>query len=246
MTTKVKKLGSRVGAKRPLQSHWQLVYRETRRRILALELPPGYPLSEVALARDFGISATPARDALGRLHQEGLVVAGPGRWYSVAGLSISSAGELAEARYVLESGIARLAIAKSTAAGIARVRTVAKVIEAEGLSPAELIDRNEAFHLALAELGGNKRLLDALRRVLEDSRRVFHLGISALPATEMAETHARLIDAIQNGDVNAALAVCEQEAFGTNNRVVARLLAGDAVAGRYIEIAPGSTESTAE
>ena len=178
------------------QSHWELVYAETRRRILQLELPPGTPLPEVSVAREFGVSASPARDALARLHQEGLVVAGPGRGYSVAGLSISTVTELAEARFVLETGIVRLAIQRARPEGLAHVRAVAHRVGEPGLSPSEVVERNEAFHLAIAGLTGNERLREALRRVLEDSRRVFNLRITALPGSEMTETHRELVDAI--------------------------------------------------
>ena len=49
------------------------VFERLRNAIIALELPPGAPLSRAELAGQFGVSSTPVRDALMRLEEEGLV-----------------------------------------------------------------------------------------------------------------------------------------------------------------------------
>jgi DNA-binding GntR family transcriptional regulator len=216
------------------ESQWEAVYRETRRRILTLELAPGTPLSEITVAQEFGTSPTPARDALGRLRQEGLVVLARGRRYSVAGLSINDISELSELRFVLESGIAQIVLRRAAAERLAHVREVAATLEAPGLTFTELIERNQDFHLAVAEMSDNARLVDALRRVLEDSKRIFHLGITALPVREMVETHRTLVDAIERGDLETAVHVCDVEAFGTAERVVGQLMRGAQVGGRHV------------
>ncbi len=218
------------------ESQWEAVYRETRRRILTLELAPGTPLSEITVAEEFGTSPTPARDALGRLRQEGLVVQARGRRYAVAGLSISDISELSELRFVLESGIVQIAIQRVTPDRLNHVRDVAGTLEEPGLGFSELIERNQDFHLAVAELTGNQRVTGALRRVLEDSKRIFHLGITALPVDEMVETHRRLVEAIERGDLDAAIGVCDIEAFGTAERVVGQLMRGVQVGGRHVQV----------
>lgn len=49
------------------------VFDQLRDMILSLALAPGTVLSRSALARQFGVSQTPVRDALMRLSAEGLV-----------------------------------------------------------------------------------------------------------------------------------------------------------------------------
>ena len=49
------------------------MFERLRNMIIALELPPGSPLSRAELAGQFGVSSTPMRDALMRLEEEGLV-----------------------------------------------------------------------------------------------------------------------------------------------------------------------------
>ena len=218
------------------QSQWESVYHEIRRRILTLELLPGTPLSEIAVAQEFGTSPTPARDALGRLRQEGLVVLGRGRRYSVAGLSITDISELSELRFVLESGIARIVIRRATPEALLDVREVAARLEEKGLTSTEIIERNIAFHLAVAALADNQRLIDGLRRVLEDSMRIFHLGLTALPVEAMVETHRQYVDAIERGDAQTAMEVCDTEAFGTAERVVGQLMRGAQGLGRHVQV----------
>ena len=53
------------------------IYREIKRRILFMEYAPGQILNENVLAKEFGVSRTPMREALLRLELEGFVVIKP-------------------------------------------------------------------------------------------------------------------------------------------------------------------------
>jgi DNA-binding GntR family transcriptional regulator len=221
------------------RTQWEQAYAELRRRILSLELAPGTPLSEVGVARELGTSPTPVRDALGRLHQQRLLESGPTRGYVVARLSIADVAELAEARFVLESAICQLAIERATPERILAARDIAARLEVPGLDQQALIDRNQDFHLAVAMMARNERLEHALYDVMEDSRRVFHLGLGALRVEDMVEAHRRLLDAIEAKDEVSARLVCEEEAFGTSERVVSQLVRTAATAGRHLEASLG-------
>jgi len=229
--------GQRDGRRR---HRWEEVYEETRVRILTLQLPPGAPLTEAGIANEFGISPTPARDALGRLCQEGLVVVGPRRGYSVAGLSLSDVSELAEARYVLQSGIVRLLIRSTSPLDLTNARALAKRLNEPGLTANDLIERSQEFNLAIAELTGNRRLVDALQKVLEASRRIFQLGIAGVAAEGVSGAHVELLDALERRDMDAALAISEQEAYGASERVVTQLIRNGGAEGRHLGVTRGS------
>lgn len=66
-----------------------------RERILSHQLPPGSDLNDGALAREFGVSRTPVREAMKLLCHEGLLTAQPRRGMRVTCLS---AAQVAEAR----------------------------------------------------------------------------------------------------------------------------------------------------
>lgn len=85
------------------------VYRQIRDEIVAWHLLPGAELSEVDQASRLGVSRTPVREALGRLHGEGLAVVGKGRTLVVSGLSGADVVHLFELREALETQAARLA-----------------------------------------------------------------------------------------------------------------------------------------
>ena len=213
-------------------ARWAVVYRALRSQILSLEIPPGAKLSEAALASTFGVSATPVRDALGRLCQQGLVQAGPGHGYSVAPLTVTDIAELCDLRFTLEIGAVRFAIERAASADKGRLRELSARTGDMGLDAASLIQANIDFHLALAGMTGNQRLVDCLAMVMESSTRFFRLGLSAFAEHPMQVGHTRLIDAIEASDLDTATELCREEAYGSSERVLAQLVRGPAPAAR--------------
>lgn len=84
------------------------VIAEMRRRIIAGELLPGEPLSELALADEFGVSRTPVREALKQLQTEGLIEIRPRVGTFVTTPSRREITELFEMKELLEGAAARL------------------------------------------------------------------------------------------------------------------------------------------
>src|SRR4051812_25386515 len=74
----------RASARRPPILRREQVYRELRTRILAGEFPTRLRLAEERLAALLGVSRTPIREALVRLHADGLVRHEPDGGYHVA------------------------------------------------------------------------------------------------------------------------------------------------------------------
>ncbi|MGN6684051.1 MAG: GntR family transcriptional regulator, partial [Devosia sp.] len=78
-------MSSKAAAARPARGAGvQTVYEQLQSAIVNLELPPGSPLDEVRLSRQFALSRTPVREALVRLMADGLVTALPNRSTVVA------------------------------------------------------------------------------------------------------------------------------------------------------------------
>src|SRR5262245_59661321 len=84
-------------------------YRYLRDGILRGELPPGTVLAETMLAERIGGSRTPIRQALGRLHQEGLIEVGPRRQSIVRGFTPDHRREMQQLREALEAVAVRQA-----------------------------------------------------------------------------------------------------------------------------------------
>src|ERR1700682_4037624 len=90
------------------------VFERLRGMIIALDLPPGSPLSRASLATQFGVSSTPIRDALMRLAEEGLVEVFPQYATVVSRIDIGLAQQAHFLRQALELEIVkRLALEHS-------------------------------------------------------------------------------------------------------------------------------------
>jgi DNA-binding GntR family transcriptional regulator len=57
------------------------VYAALRAKILDLQLPPDEKVNIDALAREFGVSQTPVREALSQLEGDNLIIKTPGKGY---------------------------------------------------------------------------------------------------------------------------------------------------------------------
>lgn len=205
-------------------ARWTLVYDELKRRIQNLELVPGAHLSESGIAAQFGVSASPVRDALGRLSQEGLLTVKRGQGYTVASLTIGGITEICDLRFVLEVGAAKLAMERARPEDVEALRPLAAATGATDASDDELIRRNLDFHNAAAALSCNRKLTEAVRRVMDDSVRIFHLGLPTFAQHGMQKDHDALLDAILAKDVAAVTDVVHREAYDASQRVLESLV----------------------
>ena len=83
------------------------VFDRLREEILSLALPPGAILSRLEIAERFGLSATPIRDALMRLEEEGLVEIFPQHATAVSRIDVKLAQQAHFLRQALELEIVR-------------------------------------------------------------------------------------------------------------------------------------------
>lgn len=89
-----------------LETLQEKAYQAIRRSIVQNKLLPGQDLAIDCLARSLGISATPVREALGRLAADGLVKCRPHRKACVADLSDADVRQVYEVRSLLEPYVA--------------------------------------------------------------------------------------------------------------------------------------------
>src|SRR5580765_593543 len=80
-----------------------VVHDRLRSAILRGEIPPGEATSQVALAKQLGVSRTPLREALRLLEREGLVISQPNRRVRIAQFSIADLEGVYAMRIALEA-----------------------------------------------------------------------------------------------------------------------------------------------
>jgi DNA-binding GntR family transcriptional regulator len=173
-------------------------------RILDGSLPPGERLNERRLADEFGASRTPLREALSRLHREGLVVSRPHRGFFVADLSAGEARELYECLALLESNALELAGAPDEDR-LDELERLNDQLELARTGSAA-IDVNTEWHQLLLSACPNRHLLDLVEGVRTKVRR-YEFAFFA-PGPERIATsvrlHRRILDALAAGDLPTA------------------------------------------
>jgi DNA-binding GntR family transcriptional regulator len=100
------------------------VYRALRTRIMHGEMDPGQPLTLRGIGKDFGVSMTPAREAVRRLVAEGALLLSPSGRVSTPALSDDRIEELATLRALLEPELATRALPRAHFALIERLEVI--------------------------------------------------------------------------------------------------------------------------
>lgn len=182
------------------------VYRLVKQRILSGEMTPGSVLSENLLAKEFGVSRTPAREALHRLSLESLVESVPKRGTFVSPLpSVGYVRQLYELREAVAGMSARLAARRATADDIAELRKLVDEMEASDSleRSGELADR---FIVRIDELSGNTLIASANRNLLDQIHRLRQTVMRSDGSYFAAalERRRQLVDALERGDGDAA------------------------------------------
>jgi DNA-binding GntR family transcriptional regulator len=189
----------------------ELVTRRLRAEILSGSLAPGERLVEEQLTRRFGTSRAPLREALRLLGQQGLVEHLPRRGVRVVELSSRDIDELFGLRDALEQFALRTALDAAAPPPLERLRAATEAMErttADG-EAGEQAAAHRDFHIALVALAGHHHLQRVYEPILLQLQLYMATNLrreaQARSATEGAQRHRRLFDAIAAGDPGAAL-----------------------------------------
>lgn len=186
------------------------VYRNLKKRLLVGEFPINVRLGEEKLAALVGVSRTPVREALKRLHAEGLVEAHPEGGYQPLIPDVVVIGQL----YELREGLELQALQRPGRLGRIHDPAILEPLRdtwralAAGPLPApdpSFVLLDESFHTGLATAAGNAALVETLRQVNERIRVVrMHdfLHPERIEAT-IAE-HLSIVETVLAGDVMGA------------------------------------------
>lgn len=183
-------------------SQVERAYSAIKTGIIEGRYAPGAPLSEPALAAACGMSRTPIREGLSRLHAEHYLDRVAGRGYFVTPVTLRAIRDTFDVRRVLEGASAARAAELATEADVSGLRELAHFPIADGdYRKAE--KANARFHLAIAAAARNRLALELIERCLAQVDRFMSLGISFGPFQASAtEAHLGIVDAIasQNED----------------------------------------------
>ncbi len=190
----------------PLATVAERVFEAIQAAIVNGDVEPGMKLTEPELARHYGVSRGPLREALQRLESQRLVERIPHVGARVASLSFAQLIELYEAREALEGMACRLAAERmsdaevhalrellSTHAELGDVRAGRGYFQAEG---------DLDFHYRIARGSRNSIVQQILCEDLYHLMRMYRYKFSGFRGRphRALEEHQRIVDAIEERD----------------------------------------------
>lgn len=182
------------------------VFHRIQTAIVRGEIQPGSKISEPELARSYGISRGPLREAIRRLEGQKLVVRIPHAGARVVALSTAELLELYEIRESLEGMACRLAAERMSDEEIADLRNV---LDTHANDPQFQAGRDYYqqegdydFHYRIIQGSGNRTLSNLLCNELYQLVRMYRIQFSSTPnRPQQAFTeHQRILEAIANRD----------------------------------------------
>lgn len=183
------------------------VYTRLREMILNFEIYPGSRVTETELADYFGVSRTPIRSALQRLEVEGYLTVLPKQGCFIRNLDIEDLRKYYQVRMSLEQLSLQLActfMSDTDLGELAEAWDPGRQAERSD-DPEEMEARDEAFHLALAEGGGNLVLRNYLADVNRHLRIVRRLGFTMAERIDQTYgDHYQICQSLLRRDLNEA------------------------------------------
>ncbi|WP_446665996.1 GntR family transcriptional regulator [Flexivirga sp. B27] len=191
----------------PAGSLTEAAYEALKERLVLLDIGPGEPLSEQALAADLAVGRTPLREALKRLESDHLVVTYPRRGTFATPVDITALSEISEIRRVLEPLAAGLGAVRADVEdrqGLAKLRDGLSGLSAD-TSARDHMEWDLQVHRAIYRATHNAHLETALVRYGNLATRIWSVAASRLAdvGSHIVE-HVDLLDAVHDGDAERA------------------------------------------
>ncbi|MEG3115642.1 GntR family transcriptional regulator [Salinicola sp. 4072] len=180
--------------------------------LLKGDFSPGAHLAEAQLARDFGVSRAPVREAARLLESRGMLVSQPRRGFFVRTFNAVELDDVYDLRLCLERHAIRLLAGKLTTemetALNAQLETMRRVAR-EGTA-VQQIEEDVAFHRMLCEFSGNQRLVRVFDELCHEMRFcILLIGQLYDDALRVADTHEPIIEALRTRDPDACEAALD-------------------------------------
>ncbi|MGC4028447.1 MAG: GntR family transcriptional regulator [Steroidobacteraceae bacterium] len=183
------------------------VYSALRSRILTLEYRPGTRLVEDTISSNLNAGRTPVREALLRLHGEGLVSRDNG--WVIRDIGPEGIPALFECRIAIEGYATRLAALRASEQDTAELQSLVERMDEFASIPRIALNRlNRAFHEKIVEIAGNPMFVEM------HSRTMFHYWNMRSPVqfsheqtSKANEQHRQILAAIRQKQPEVAEAL---------------------------------------
>lgn len=197
----VEPIGAGAATKSPLRSKSEYVADGLRDMILSGELGSGSTLRQRDIAKQFGVSPTPVREALQQLEAEGYILSKRHHSAIVVRPTEERISENFLVRAALEALAIELAARKITPKTLAELEAINAMIAACDPREPRRFELNRRFHFTLYESAESPTLLSLLTYLWE----LLSEGPGhGRPVAEAVAEHAAIIHALRQGDARGA------------------------------------------
>ena len=196
---------------------WERVAATLRRAIVLDEFASGDRLKEPSLAKRFGVSRLPIREAITQLEREGLVRSEPRRGAYVVGVTQQDIVDIYECRLTLELLAIQRAAMRITSDEVAAMYHDVDEMEA-GVSSGRVgafAAADMEFHRALLVLSGNRALRSAwepLAPLIETTLEIAHTSVEDI--AKAVSGHRPIVAALEEHDPETAKALLYEHLTG--------------------------------
>jgi len=196
------------------------VVRQLREDLINWKYEENAIITETEIANAFGVSKTPAREALTTLCMEGFLEKLPNKGYLVRGISVSELQNLFQFRLILEKAAVEIAIQNATDKDIEMLQELSRQsTDKKELTYSEV---NYNFHVYIAYISKNTYLVNAVKSVLTQLRRALVMDWKRVDAGHQLDHHAELCQAIKERDLEMARKIITEEIISTKQRIYFR------------------------
>jgi DNA-binding GntR family transcriptional regulator len=183
------------------------VARALREAIASGELKPGDPIRQEAVAREFGTSRIPVREALRQLENEGLVDHRPNSGARVAILDFEECVAIYKIRERLEPLAISESVGRLTDEQLENVSRLARELESLTHDRDRWLTGDRQLHLACYEGVSSSRLLEMIQNFWNTTQRYRRALLTTFSDTDfevVSADHVLMVNALVTNNARAA------------------------------------------
>lgn len=202
------------------------IFNELKRRIVFFEYKPKQVLNVKELAKEFGVSAIPIREALIRLEEEKLISIIPNNVVYVSDLSFQELKDVFEVRLFLLGLVGKLAAKRATTEDIKKMKSLAEKMKEEK-DRKQIIELDAHFHDLLNQSTKNEVLADNLEKLRNRLGRLWYLAEKGESySLQIPGEIGNLVEALEARDGEKCKQILEEHAVHFIERIKINLYNG--------------------
>jgi len=186
-----------------------VVFERLHSEITSLELLPGTKLSEAEVARRFGVSRQPVREAFSRLGNDELLLVRPQKATVVRGFSLQRVAHARFVRLAVEVEVITQACSVWNASNAKKLqRNLQLQQQVLATEPEQFHTLDLQFHKLICELGGCPLAIEAIAECRQKIERLCALSLARQSeAATLLDDHKKLAAALKAKSTERAIAI---------------------------------------